>query len=39
MERDTFIITIFCCIDDLYPSLLAHQPLRRGGFAPQLTDA
>ena len=39
MERDTFIIAVFCCIADLTPILLGTKPLRKGGFSPQLTDA
>ena len=39
MERDTFIIAVFCCIADLTPILLGTKSLRKGGFSPQLTDA
>jgi hypothetical protein len=39
MERDTFIIAVFCCIADLTPILMGTKPLRKGGFSPQLTDA
>jgi hypothetical protein len=39
MERDTFIITIYCCIADLIPVLMKDNRLRQGGFSPKLSDA
>ena len=39
MERDYFIITVYCLIADLYDSLFAHKPFRQRGFDPALSDA
>jgi Transposase DDE domain len=38
MDRDDFIITVYCLVCDQYRALFSEQPLRQGGFAPQLTD-
>ncbi len=38
MDRDDFIISVFCLVCDQYRALCAEHPLRHGGFAPQLTD-
>lgn len=38
MDRDTFIITVFSLVSDLYPQVTAQRPVRRGGFAPALSD-
>lgn len=38
MDRDTFIITVYCLVVKYYRALAAIYPLRRGGFAPALTD-
>ena len=34
MNRDDFIITIYCLVCDHYQVIPATYPLRRGGFAP-----
>ncbi|CAG0935619.1 hypothetical protein TFLX_04463 [Thermoflexales bacterium] len=38
MDRDDFIITVYCLVCDQYRALFSEQPLRHGGFTPQLTD-
>jgi hypothetical protein len=38
MDRDQFIITVYCLVCTHYPTLVARYPLRHGGFAPALTD-
>lgn len=38
MERDTFIITVYCLVSENYRALTAAQPLRHGGFTPELSD-
>lgn len=38
MERDTFIIMVFCLVSDQLSILRKSYPLRRGGFAPALSD-
>lgn len=38
MDRDTFIITVFCLVSEIYAHIVAHHPVRRGGFAPALSD-
>lgn len=38
MDRDYFIIAVYCLVCDHYQSLATHLRLRRGGFAPALTD-
>lgn len=38
MERDSFIIHVFCLVAEHYQQIMATQPLRRGGFAPELRD-
>ena len=38
MDRDTFIITVFCLVSDIYAQVTAHGPVRHGGFAPALSD-
>ena len=38
MDRDDFIITVYCLVCDHYPVIQTMYPLRRGGFAPCLTD-
>jgi hypothetical protein len=38
MDRDDFIITVYCLVCDQYRALFGEQPLRHGGFTPQLTD-
>lgn len=38
MDRDEFIITVYCMVCEYYQALQAQAPLRRGGFAPALTD-
>ncbi len=38
MDRDEFIITVYCAVCEHYQALQARHPIRRGGFAPTLTD-
>ena len=38
MDRDTFIITVFCLVSEMYAQVTARRPVRRGGFAPALSD-
>ena len=38
MDRDTFIIAVYCLVVEHYQALTAHRPLRHGGFAPKLSD-
>ena len=38
MDRDDFIITVYCLVCEHYQAIKAAYPLRRGGFAPTLTD-
>jgi hypothetical protein len=38
MDRDTFIITVYCLVTETYRTLTADCPLRHGGFAPELSD-
>jgi len=38
MDRDQFIIAVYCLVCDHYQALQAHHHIRRGGFVPALTD-
>ena len=38
MDRDSFIITVFCLVSEIYPQVTAHRAVRHGGFAPALSD-
>lgn len=38
MERDTFIISVFCLVSEQMNTLRKTHPIRRGGFAPALSD-
>jgi len=38
MDRDHFFITVYCLVCEHYQALALHQHIRRGGFAPTLTD-
>jgi len=38
MDRDTFIITVYCLVDEHYHQLTTICPIRHGGFVPQLSD-
>lgn len=38
MDRDTFIITVYCLVVTHYQALTLAQALRHGGFMPALTD-
>ena len=38
MDRKDIIITVYLLVCDHYQALKAHYPIRRGGFAPALTD-
>jgi len=38
MDRDEFIITVYCLVCEHYQVIKHTTPLRRGGFAPALSD-
>jgi len=38
MERDIFIIMVFCLVSEQLDILRKSHPFRRGGFAPALSD-
>lgn len=38
MDRDHFIITVYCLVCELVPDIREKHPYRHGGFAPALTD-
>jgi hypothetical protein len=38
MDRDEFIITVYCLVCEHYQVIKHLYPLRRGGFAPALSD-
>ena len=38
MDRDTFIITVYCVVVEHYQAHAASSPIRHGGFAPELSD-
>ena len=38
MDRDEFIITVYCLVCEHYQVIKNIYPLRRGGFAPALSD-
>lgn|SRR5574341_1628638 len=38
MDRDYFIISVYCLVCEQYHALTAQTPVRHGGFAPALTD-
>jgi hypothetical protein len=38
MDRDSFIITVYCLVTETYKALTSTQPLRQGGFGPELSD-
>ncbi len=38
MDRDHFIITVYCLVCEHYQVIKARYRIRRGGFAPALTD-
>jgi hypothetical protein len=38
MDRYDFIITVYCLICEHYRAIRSASPVRRGGFAPALTD-
>jgi hypothetical protein len=38
MDRDTFIITVYCLVVEIYKTVKAKYTIRRGGFPPALTD-
>jgi Transposase DDE domain len=39
MDRDTFIIYVYCLVVGSYNEITKQRPLRYGGFEPELTDA
>ncbi len=39
MDLDTFIVTVFCIIDDMLPDVIGEQPLRKRGPKPKLSDS
>ena len=38
MLIDEFIISVYCCVEDLFNRLLRGTKLRQRGFAPKFTD-
>ncbi len=38
MDRDSFIITVYCLVVETFKTVKEKYPIRRGGFAPALTD-
>jgi hypothetical protein len=38
MDRDSFIITVYCLVVATYKTVKEHYRIRRGGFPPALTD-
>jgi hypothetical protein len=38
MDRTDFIITVYLLVCEHYQAITAHVPVRRGGYAPALTD-
>lgn len=38
MDRDKFIITVYCLVCEHYQVIKESYPVRRGGFAPALSD-
>ncbi len=38
MDRDDFIITVYCLVCEHYQVIQGQYALRRGGFVPALTD-
>jgi hypothetical protein len=38
MDREEFIITVYCLVCEQYQVIKQTSPLRRGGFAPALSD-
>lgn len=39
MDREDFIITVYCLVCQYYQEIVKHHRLRRRGFPPALTDA
>jgi len=39
MDQEERIIKVYLCIEEVYNKLTKNKPLRRGGFAPALSDA
>ena len=39
LSTEDFIIAVFCCVDDLWHQLTQGRKIRRGGFAPSLSDS
>jgi hypothetical protein len=39
MDRDTFIITVYCLVDDEFKKFSAVHRVRHAGFAPERSDA
>jgi hypothetical protein len=38
MDRDSFIIAVYCLVVETYKTVKEQYPIRRGGVAPALTD-
>ncbi len=38
MDRDEFIITVYCLVCEHYQVIKTTSSMRRGGFAPALSD-
>ena len=38
-STEDFIIAVFCCVDDLWNQMTQGKKIRKGGFAPSLSDS
>ena len=38
-STEDFIIAVFCCVDDLWNQLTQGKKIRKGGFAPSVSDS
>jgi len=38
MQVDEFIISVYCCVENLFQKVLGNKKLRERGFAPKFTD-
>ena len=39
LSTEDFIIAAFCCVDDLWHQVTQGRKIRRGGFAPSLSNS
>ena len=38
MLIEDFIISVYCCVEDLFRKILGNEKLRRRGYPPKITD-